>query len=68
MYVCLMTEEVPDMKTADLVEVYPNGIDKLTSLEMPRRVSVWFPLLIELPVWSVGKKYKTKLPSKLWKT
>lgn len=50
MYVCLMTEEVPDMKTADLVEVYPNGIDKPTSLEMLRRVSVWFPLLIELPV------------------
>lgn len=25
MYVCLMTEEVPDMKTADLVEVYPGG-------------------------------------------
>ena len=45
-----MTEEVPDMKTADLVEVYPNGIDKPTSLEMLRRVSVWFPLLIELPV------------------
>ena len=40
---------------------------KPTLLETPRRVTMWFPLLIELCVRFVGKNYKTELPSELWK-
>lgn len=39
--------------------------NKPISLEMPHRVTVWFPLLIELHVRSVGKNYKTELLNKL---